>query len=321
MLLRHLFAIVILLIGIEPGSLADSWPNKPIRIVVPYTAGSATDVIPRTIFTVLEKRLRQPIIVENRPGGASMIGTAAIAKAVPDGYTFLATSSAFTTVPLTVASLAYDPLRDFAAVIPLASMSNVLVVAPAKGIKTVEELVTYARAQAGALNYVTIGIGSAAHLNSERFRLSAGFEAQPISYKGSPEGLLDVMMGRVDFYFSPLLPALPMIREGKLAALAVSGASRDPMLPETPTTVEAGFPNSEYTFWFGLFAPASTPKPIIERLHQETTKALEDSSLRERLTALGVRPMPKTPAQFDDYVRAELEQNRVLVKTAGMRTE
>jgi len=321
MLLRRVFAIVMFLTGVGSGSLADSWPSRPIRVVVPYTAGSATDIVPRTVFATVEKRLGQPMVVENRPGGASTIGTAVAAKAAPDGYTFLATSSAFTTVPLTVASLPYDPLRDFAGVIPLASMSNVLVVAPAKGIKTLQELATYARIHAGAMNYVTIGVGSAAHLNSERFRLSASFGAQPISYKGSPEGLVDVMMGRVDFYFSPLLPALPMIREGKLVALAVSGASRDPLLPETPTTVEAGFPNSEYTFWFGLFAPANTPRQIIERIYQDIANALEDSSVREKLTMLGVQPMQKTPAQFDAYVRAELEQNRVLVETAGIKAE
>jgi tripartite-type tricarboxylate transporter receptor subunit TctC len=321
MRLRHLFAVLGVVIWSGHGTLADNWPTKPIHIVVPYTAGSATDIIPRTIFATVEKRLGQPMIVENRAGGASTIGTAAVAKSEPDGYTFLATSSAFTTVPLTYQGLAYDPLRDFAAVIPLASMSNVLVVAPSKGLKTVNDLVAYAKAQAGAVNYVTIGVGSAAHLNSERFRLSAGFEAQPIPYKGSPEGLADVMTGRVDFYFSPLLPALPMIQQGHLLALAVSGTARDPMLPDVPTTVEVGFPNSEYTFWFGLFAPANTPKEIIERVSQATGKALEDAGVREKLKQLGVQPMPKTPAQFDEYVRGEFEQNKTLVKAAGIKPQ
>ena len=321
MLLRHLFAIAALVVMAGSDLRADSWPAKPIRMVVPYTAGSATDIVPRTVFATVEKRLGQPIIVENRPGGASTIGTAAVAKAAPDGYTLLGTSSAFTTVPSTVAGLAYDPLRDFAAVVPLASMSNVLVISPAKRVSTVADFVAHARAQAGAANYVTIGVGSAAHLNSERFRLSAGFEAQPIAYKGSPEGLVDVMMGRVDFYFSPLLPALAMIREGKLTALAVSGERRDPLLPDIPTTVEAGFPNSEYTFWFGVFAPAATPEQIIRRIHQESSKALEDPAVSEKLAAIGVQPMPKSPDQFAEFVRRELEANRSLVRAAGIRVE
>jgi tripartite-type tricarboxylate transporter receptor subunit TctC len=318
---HQLLSIAALTLVLCNPALAESWPTKPIRVVVPYTAGSASDIIPRAVLATVEKRLGQPMVVENRPGGASTIGTAAVAKADADGYTFLATSSAFTTVPLTLAGLTYDPLRDFAAVVPLASMSNVLVISPAKSIKTVEALVTYARAQANPLTYVTIGMGSAAHLNAERFRLSAKFAAAPVPYKGSPEGLADVMTGRVDFYFSPLLPALAMIKEGKLLALAVSGAARDPMLADVPTTVEAGFPNSDYTFWFGMFAPAKTPGAIIERLHQVTAEALIDSSVKEKLANLGVQPMPKTPAQFEGYVRHELEQNAALVKAAGIKPQ
>jgi tripartite-type tricarboxylate transporter receptor subunit TctC len=319
MLSGHLFAVTVLTVLAGTASFAQSWPAKPVRIVVPYTAGSATDIIPRTVFATVEKRLGQRVIVDNRPGGTSTIGTGAVAKAEPDGYTFLATSSAFTTVPLTVANLTYDPLNDFAAVIPLAAMTNVLVVSPDKGIKTVDALVAHARA--GALNYVTIGVGSAAHLNSERFRLSAGFDAVPIPFKGSPEGLAEVMAGRVDFYFSPLLPALGLIQEGKLIALAVSGARRDPLLPDVPTTLEAGFVNSTYTFWFGVFAPAKTPSPIVDRLHQVTAEALDDPSVREKLAKLGVQPMPKSRAQFDEYVRGELEQNTALVMAAGIKAK
>jgi tripartite-type tricarboxylate transporter receptor subunit TctC len=222
---------------------------------------------------------------------------------------------------LTTANLPYDPLRDFAAVIPLANMANVPVISPAKGIKTVGEFVIAARARRGSMNYVTIGTGSAAHLNSERFRLAANFEAQPIPYKGSPEGLMDVMTGRVDFYFSPLLPALSMIRDGKLSVLAVSSSERSPNLPNVPTTIEAGFPNSEYNFWFGVFAPAKTPREITQRLHEEIAKALLDPGVKEKLGKLGVQPMPMTSTQFGDYVRKELEQNAALVKAAGIKAE
>ena len=318
---RWLYAIALLLMGVAIPASAQTWPTKPIKAIVPYTAGSATDIIPRTVFAQVEKQLGQPIVIENRDGGASTIGTNAVAKSEADGYTFLVASSAFTTVPLTVENLPYDPVRDFTAVIPLANMANVLVISPAKGIKTVGDFVTAARAKSGSINYVTIGAGSAAHLNSERFRLAAKFEAQPIPFKGSPAGLTEVVAGRVDFYFCPLLPALGLIRDGKLTALAVSSTQRAPNLPDVPTTVEAGFPNSEYNFWFGVFAPAKTPPAIIQRLHQEIAKALQDPGVKEKLAKLAVQPMPMTPAQFNDYVRKELEQNAALVKAAGIKPQ
>ena len=316
---RWLYAITLLLMGVATPASAQTWPTKPIKAIVPYTAGSATDIIPRTVFAQVEKQLGQPIVIENRDGGASTIGTNAVAKSEADGYTFLVASSAFTTVPLTVENLSYDPVRDFTAVIPMANMANVLVVSPAKGIKTVGDFVAAARAKSGSINYVTIGSGSAAHLNSERFRLAAKFEAQPIPFKGSPAGLTEVVAGRVDFYFCPLLPALGMIRDGKLTALAVSSSQRAPNLPDVPTTVEAGFPNSEYNFWFGVFAPAKTPPAIVQRLHAEIAKALQDPGVKEKLAKLAVQPMPMTSAQFNDYVRKELEQNAALVKAAGIK--
>ncbi len=319
--MSRLLAIAALLLGLGASAQAETWPTRSIRVIVPYSAGSASDIIPRTVFSQVEKQLGQPIIIENRPGGGSTIGTAMVAKAEPDGYTMLSTSSAFTTVPATVLNLNYDAVKDFAAVVPLANMANVLVVSPQHGLKTLDDLVTYARGHAGSVNYVTIGAGSAAHLNSERFRLAAKFEAQPIPYKGAPEGLTDVMTGRVDFYFSPLLPALSLIRDGKLIPLAVSSTQRDPRLPDVPTTVEAGFPNSEYNFWFGVFAPAKTPREIVQRLHDETEKALADPNVRDKLTKLGVQAMPLNPMQFDDYVRKEIESNASLVKAAGITPE
>ena len=212
-------------------------------------------------------------------------------------------------------------MRDLTAVIPLANMANVLVVSPAKGIKNVGEFVTAARAQHGSMNYVTIGAGSAAHLNSVRFHSPRISKHSRFPIKGSPAGLTEVMTGRVDFYFCPLLPALSLIRDGKLTALAVSSLERSPDLPDVPTTIEAGFPNSEYNFWFGVFAPAKTPPEIIQRLYEEIAKALHDPGVQEKLAKLGVQPMPMTPAQFNDYVRKELEQNAELVKAAGIKAQ
>ena len=318
---RWLWIVALLSMGLCAQASDETWPAKPIRVIVPYSPGSATDIIPRTVFAKVQEQIGQSIVVENRPGGATAIGTAAVAKAEPDGYTLLVHSSAYTIVPLTFANVPYDPQRDLTGVIPLGNTANVLVVAPDKGIKTVAEFVKIARAKSGGMNYVTIGPGSAAHLNSERFRLSAGFAAQPVFYKGSPEGLMDVMTGRIDFYFSPLLPALPQIKDGRLVALAVSSTHRSADLPDVPTTLEAGFKNSEYDFWFGVFAPSKTPRAIIERLNWEVTKALEDPAVKDKLTKLGVQPMPMTAQQFDDYVRGELEQNAALVKAAGIKVQ
>ena len=318
---RWLWIVALLSMGLCAQASEETWPAKPIRVIVPYSPGSATDIIPRTVFAKVQEQIGQSIVVENRPGGATAIGTAAVAKAEPDGYTLLVHSSAYTIVPLTFANVPYDPQRDLTGVIPLGNTANVLVVAPDKGIKTIAEFVKIARAKSGGMNYVTIGPGSAAHLNSERFRLSAGFAAQPVFYKGSPEGLMDVITGRVDFYFSPLLPALPQIKDGRLVALAVSSTHRSADLPDVPTTLEAGFKNSEYDFWFGVFAPSKTPRAIIERLNWEVTKALEDPAVKDKLTKLGVQPMPMTAQQFDDYVRGELEQNAALVKAAGIKVQ
>ena len=321
-MLRFWFcAVALLLAGFSDHAAADEWPTRPIRVIVPYTAGSATDIIPRTVFAEVQKHLGQPIIVENRPGAGSTIGTAQVAKADPDGYTFLVAASAYTTLPLIFPNIAYDPLNDLTGVIPLANSPNVLVVTPGKGIKSVTELVAAARAKPGDMNYVTIGPGSAAHFNAERFRFVAKFEAQPVSYKGSPEGLTDVMTGRVDFYFAPLLPALPLIRDGKLVALAVSSTERSPELPDVPTTTEAGFPGSEYNFWFGMFAPAKTPPRILARLYAETAKALRDPGVQDRLKKLGVQPMPMTSAQFNNYVRNEMKQNAELAKAVGIKPQ
>lgn len=302
-------------------SLAEDWPTRPIRVIVPYSPGSATDIIPRTIFAKVQEQLGQPIIVENRPGASSTLGTAAVVKAVPDGYTFLVASSAYTIVPSTVANLPYDPTRDLTAVIPLANMANVLVISPRTGIKTLSEFVAAAHARNGTMNYVTIGEGSAAHLNSARFLRAAGLKATQVPYKGSPAGLMDVMTGRVDFYFSPLLPALSLIRDGKLTVLAVSSTTRSPDLPDVPTTTEAGFPNSEYNFWFGVFAPAHTPHAIIQRLYEQIAKAQRDLSVKDKLAKLGVQPMPMTSEQFEAYVRKEIEQNAALVKSLGIKPQ
>lgn len=300
---------------------AQTWPAKPLRVIVPVGAGSTTDIIPRAVFEQLSPQLGQPIVVENRTGAGGTIGTAFVAKAEPDGYTILALGSALTIAPSLYSNLSYDPARDFTAVVPLGISPNVLVVAPARGFKTVGDLVAAARARPGALNFSSVGIGTATHLSAERFLSSAGVTATHIPFKGGAEAMLEVMAGRVDFFFGPVGLVLPQVREGKLTALVVNGTERSAALPDVPTTREAGFANAEYPIWFGLFMPAKTPREIVDKLNRETLKALQTPKLREKLAALGVDPMVMAPEEFDAYVRKEIVLNAGLVKVAGIKPE
>jgi tripartite-type tricarboxylate transporter receptor subunit TctC len=317
----ELHAVAAFLLGWHWGALAQApatgaWPAKPVRIVVSLTPGSATDILARTVSDRLSTQLGQPVIVENRPGASTTIGAAAVAKAEPDGYTLLATSSAHTVAPFLYSSLAYDTARGLAGVAPLANLPTVLVVPPSKGFRSLRDLVAAARAKPGSINF-----GSAAastQLNAERFRRSARIEAVHIPFKGAPEALTEVMAGRIDFYFSPIAPALPLLREGKVVALAVGSSKRASVLPDLPTTLEAGFPDSDYNFWVGLLAPGKTPRELIDRLYRSTTAALQVPEVRERVSRLGAEPMTMTPEQFDALIREELRTNAVLVKAAGI---
>ena len=244
--------------AVSTAAFAESYPSKPIRAIIPFGAGSATDVIPRIVFDELSARLGQPIIVENRGGAGGTIGAAAVAKADPDGYTLLVHSSAHTITPAIYPNLSYDAGSDFFAVGAIGNVPNVLIIAPSKGLKTLAEFVAAAKAKPGSFNFASVGVGSAVHLSAERFRIAAGYEAQHIPFKGGAEALTEVIAGRVEYYFCPIATALPHIRDGKLLGLAVSSPKRASALPDVPTTLEAGFADSDYTFWIGVFAPAKT---------------------------------------------------------------
>jgi len=298
---------------------AETWPTKPVKIVVPFTPGSATDIVARAVTERLTPALGQPVIVENRPGAGGTIGAAAVAASPPDGYTLLVHSSGHAANPALFAHLSYDTINDFAGITALANLPNVLIVAPDKGIKNVAELIALAKSRPGEINFASAGIGSATHINAEKFRARAGFEAVHVPYRGTPEALTDTMTGRIDFFFAPLVAAFPFIKEGKVLALAVGTSTRSPLLPDVPTTVESGVPDSQYDFWIGLLAPAKTPREIIDRLYHETSKALASTELRDRLTALGATPMQMTPQEFDAYVKKDVASVGELVRAAGIK--
>ena len=300
---------------------AQTWPTKPLRAIVPIAAGSVLDIVPRVVFEQLSTQLGQSIVVENRPGAGGTIGSSYVAKSEPDGYTILVNSSAHTIAPALQPNLTYDPVRDFAAVVPLGVSPFVLVVPPARGFKTARDLVAAAKAAPGAFNFSSPGAGSASHLSAERFRLSAGVRATHVPFKGGVEAMTEVMAGRIDFFFVALGAALPHIRDGKLSALAVNSADRSAALPDVPAIREAGFSDAEYPTWFGLFLPAKTPRDIVDRLHSETLKALQEPKVKDKLASLGVEPMILTPSAFGAHVEREIAENATLVRTIGLKAQ
>ena len=313
---RFLMAAGLLLAALSPAA-SQSWPTKPVRVIVPFTAGSAVDIVARAVMEQVSNQIGQPVIVENRGGAGGTLGVGMVAKGDPDGHTILVHSTTHAVTATTYTNPGYDARKDFAAITALASVPNVLVTAPGK-YKSVKDMSETGRSKAGTLNYASAGAGSGAHLNAERLLMAAGIKAQHIPFKGGPEALTEIMSGRVDFYFVPLPPARGLIAGKKVDALAVSSVARAKALPDVPTTIEAGYPDSEYNFWMGMFLPVKTPPAIAARLHEETIKALKNPAVIARLDKVGAEPMPMSPAAFDQFVRKEIDINATLVKAAGI---
>lgn len=316
---RCLFPVLAMLLAAPGLAAAETWPAKPIRAIIPFGAGSATDIIPRIVFEQLSQQLGQSIIVENRGGAGGTIGAAAVAKADPDGYTILVHSSAHSITPSLYTNLSYDAGKDFIAVGALGNVPNVLIIAPSKSLTNVKDFVTKAKANPGTFNFASVGIGSAVHLSAERFRVSAGYDAVHVPFKGGADALTEVIAGRVDYYFCPIATALPHIKDGKLLGLAVSSPKRASALPDVPTTLEAGFVDSDYTFWVGVFVPANTPKDIVDKLNTEMLKAMEAPAVKQKLATMGVEPMPLSPAQFGAQVEKEIATYAEFAKKAGLK--
>src|SRR5262245_20160519 len=306
---RLALAFAILLGALSSEGFTQDWPTKTIKVVVPLTAGSASDVMARIVFDQVSQQVGQPIVIENRPGAGNSIGMNAVAKADPDGYTILANSSSHTVSPAVRATMPLDTANDLAAIVPLGNMPVVILFNPKKGYKKLSDFVEWAKANPGKANYSSAGAGNSSHLNGELFRLAAGFQAVHLPFKGAPEAMTEVIAGRSDFYFSPLVNALPLLKDGQLQALAVSNSARASALPDVPTVAEAGYPKSEYNFWAGIFLPAKTPAAIKDKLYQEVAKALQVPAVRDKLKNLGADPMPLTSEQFDAQVRKEIEIN------------
>ncbi|MDQ6620380.1 MAG: tripartite tricarboxylate transporter substrate binding protein [Pseudomonadota bacterium] len=290
---------------VSAGALAQAWPAAPVRLIVPFTAGSATDIMARTVGERLSQAFGQPVLVDNRPGAGGTIGAALVAKAAPDGYTLLVVSTGHVVNPVLYPDLTYDTIKDFAGVAPLASLPSVLAVSPSLGYTSVRELVAAAKAKPGDFNYGTAGVGSAAHINSEKFLKAADIKAQHIPFKGTPEMVNEATAGRLQFIWAPIISSVGQVKGGKLTALAVSTPTRSPVLPDVPTIAEAGYPGAQFNFWIGVLAPAHTPRDIVARLNAQINRALQTTEVKERLANMGAVPMSMSPEQFDTYVRDE----------------
>jgi tripartite-type tricarboxylate transporter receptor subunit TctC len=318
---RQLLTAALALCTLASAHAQSDWPRgQTVRIVVPFTAGSGTDIVARLMAEKLGPALGTSVIIDNKPGAGGTLGAAQVAKAPADGYTLLIHSAGHLVNPSIYPNLSYDTLKDFAGVTPLASLPNVLVTSPNRFVDE-KDLVAQVKAKPGAFNYGSAGNGSATHMNAEVFRLAAGLQAQHVPFRGTPEAMTEVMGGRIDWFFAPMVSALPLIKDGRLKALAVGTDKRSAVMPQVPTTVEAGVPGSEYLFWVGLFAPAKTPKPVVDRLQAEVAKIMVAPDLKDRLDKLGAEPFTMPSAQFDKFLVDETAKAQQVVKAAGIKVD
>jgi tripartite-type tricarboxylate transporter receptor subunit TctC len=319
--MRHAmrWTIILGLFFAAAAAWAENWPSRLIKATIPFGAGSAADVVPRVVFDRLSAELGQAIVVENRPGAGGTLGTAAVVKAEPDGYSVLAQSSALAISPAIYPKLNFDVTKDLASALMIGVSANVMIVPVTRPWKTVQDFITDARAKPGSIVFGSVGIGSATHISAEKFRLAAGIETTHVPYRGGAEVVADILGGRVDFYFCPLATALPLIKEGRVHALVVSTPKRVAELPDVPTPAEAGLKNAESVFWLGVFMPAKTPRDVVEKFHAAGAKLLAEPSMQESLTRLGIEPKPMTPQEMDAFVARETAENLEVVRAAGIK--
>ena len=303
------------------GAFAQDYPVKPVQVIVPFTEGSATDVLARAVSQKLSELWGQPVAIENRAGAGGVVGADAVAKAPPDGYTLLIHGSGHAVSPAIYAKLPYDPVKDFADIAPLAAQPFVLVVGPSAGVKNVSELIAAAKAKPGQLKFGSAGTGSGTHFVAEKFKIAAGIEVVHVPYKGGPEANADTITGQIKYWFPPLAMALNPVREGKLIALGVTSAKRSGGLPEVPTVAEAGVAGFEDTNWWGIWAPSGIPANVADKLAKDVARALAAPDLRNKLTKLGFEPMSMTSAMFGRFVRSEMEAAGRIAKTAGIKPQ
>ena len=318
---RALACLALCLAAAWPAGAQQPYPSKPIRIVVPYPPGGFNDTLGRTLAEKFQKAWGQTVLVDNKPGANTVIGTDAVAKAAPDGYTLLVVAFPFAVTPSLIRNLPYDTLRDFAPVALCAQSPNILVVNPELPVKSVGELIAAAKSKPDALSYASTGNGSSNHISMELFKTLAGVKLVHVPYKGSAPAVVDLLGGQVQVMFDNAPNVMPQVRAGKLRALAQSGPKRSAVAPDLPTVAEAGVPGYEVTVWFGLVAPAGTPREVVDKLNAEVLKILALPDVRERFLALGVEPLGSTPEEFGTHIRAQMDKWAKVVRDAGVKAE
>lgn len=321
---RRVFATTVLAASLVVPAhvLAQTYPVRPIRILTPLSVGSQTDIISRIVAQKMSEHWRQPVIVDNRPGGAGGIAGSILVKSAPDGYTLMTYSDGHAVnAALSAASLPFDTLRDISRVSKLASFPSILVVAPSLGVKSVSDLIRQAKARPGSYSFGSAGVGGGVHFSGEMFKIAAGIDAVHVPFKGMPEALAETMTGRIQYTFTSPGPALPLIKDGRLLALAVGSPERSPVLPGVPTVAEAGLAGYQYELWIGLFAPAATPRPLIAQLNREIDRIMNLPDVKQRLADQAVVYKANTPEEFDRYVHAEVKKLSNVVRIAGIKTQ
>jgi len=316
---RRLFVAVLALAASQ--AMAQSYPTKPVRAIISFTPGSSTDIVGRLVMAKVSEYWGQPVVAENRPGAGGSIGSNVVATADPDGYTLLINSSAHSVNPGIYAKLPYDTLKSFVDVAPLTSQPNVLVVKADSPYKTAMDLVNYGKANPGKINFGHAGIGSGTHLNTERFISAADIKVTQVPFKGTPEVIANILSGAVDCYWAPISAAISNVKSGKLRPLAVSTATRNPQLPDVPTTSEAGVKGAESPLWFGVWAPAGTPKAVVDKVNADVRKALADPGVKEKLANLGNTTMDMSPVEFAAFVRSEMDTYARVLRAAGVKPQ
>ena len=300
---------------------AQGFPNKPVRIIIAFTPGSSTDIIGRVVAARLQEMWGQPVLAENRAGAGGSIGSKYVVDQAPDGYTLLANSSAHAANPGIYAKLPYDTLKDFTNLALLGGGPNVMITAPDSGLKTLADYVKAAKANPGKLNFASAGIGSGTHFNIEKLKIATGTDVTHVPYKGTPEAIGDTISNRTCCYWAPLNAALPHVTGGKAVALAVSSATRSPLLPNVPTVAEQGYPGFDYTLWVGLWGPANMPADVAAKINKDVIAALNHPDTRERLTKLGTVPGSMSIPDFNAFVRKEIDETAKILKAAGIQPQ
>jgi len=319
MLLRALLTAVAVLAS--TACPAQKYPDRPVRVLVPFPAAGGTDILARLFLQKVSERLGANFVIDNRAGAGGTIGTEIVAKAPPDGYTILVCSSSHTINPSVYRKLGYDPIRDFAPVTMLASGPGLLVVHPSVPARNVKELIAFAKSKPGQLIYASAGNGTPPHLAAELFKSMAGIDMVHIPYKGNVPAFVDLISGAVQVSFPTITSGLPQVRAGKLRGLGVTSKERSSVMPEVPTIAESGLPGYESTTWYGMLAPAGTPATIVQTLHDQMVAVLKLEDIRERLLVQGLEPVGNTPAEFSSIIASELTKWRKVVAAAGMKAE